>query len=42
MHARMFGGARLELECGDVTAADVDAIVNAANGRCSAGAASTG
>lgn len=31
MRARIFGGARLELETGDLTLADVDAIVNAAN-----------
>jgi len=33
MDARIFGGARLELELGDLTLADVDAIVNAANRR---------
>jgi O-acetyl-ADP-ribose deacetylase (regulator of RNase III) len=31
MDARLFGGARLELVQGDLTLADVDAIVNAAN-----------
>jgi len=31
--ARTFGGVRLELELGDLTLADVDAIVNAANKR---------
>jgi len=31
MRARSFGGARLELATGDLTLADVDAIVNAAN-----------
>lgn len=31
MHARLFGDARLELVQGDLTLAEVDAIVNAAN-----------
>ncbi len=31
MRARTFGGARLALDLGDLTLADVDAIVNAAN-----------
>ena len=35
------GASRLEICVADITTLDVDAIVNAANGRCSAAAAST-